>query len=217
MTSASAASAPAACGTLTPSGPLPPPTVAAISASAIASERHDERASRDAQRPVSSGLAVGGGDRDRDRVALIAVTGGDALTEAARVALARPGHHDHECQAGSMSAPRSTRRRRTARRASPSPSASADRSPRPPPARSGSPRGSGSSRSPHTRISAGYVHPQEEAAWRGRPRVRRGPALCPCERREGRGSRRRSESRPGRARRAPPHAGETAPPTQKAM
>ena len=159
MTSASAASAPAACGTLTPSGPLPPPTVAAISASAIASERHDERASRDAQRPVSSGLAVGGGDRDRDRVALIAVTGGDALTEAARVALARPGHHDHECQAGSMSAPRSTRRRRTARRASPSPRASADRSPCPPPARSGSPRGSGSARSPSYQDLSGVRSP----------------------------------------------------------
>ena len=70
MTSASAASAPAACGTLTPSGPLPPATVAAMNASGIASESTTSAPRATVSALLSSGLAVGGGDRDRDLVAL---------------------------------------------------------------------------------------------------------------------------------------------------
>ena len=96
MTSARAMSAPAACGTLTPSGPLPPATVATMNASGIASESITS-----APRATVSALLP---PALRSAVAIViamsspslAVAGGDALTEATRVALACPGHHDHE-------------------------------------------------------------------------------------------------------------------------
>lgn len=62
MTSARATSAPAACGTLTPNGPMPPNTVAAMNASGIASESTTSapRATVSALLPVAlrSALAI---------------------------------------------------------------------------------------------------------------------------------------------------------------
>ena len=96
MTSARAMSAPTASGALTPSGPVPFATVATMNASGIASESTTSAPRATVSALLPPALRSARGHRDRDVVALVRISGGDPLPEAARVALACPRHHDHE-------------------------------------------------------------------------------------------------------------------------
>jgi hypothetical protein len=91
MTTARGMTAPTASETLTPSGPVPPSTVPAMNASLNTTNASRGTVKRAVRRPC----------RQRRRSRLQCPrrpprSGCDPLTEAARAAFARPGHHDHE-------------------------------------------------------------------------------------------------------------------------